>query len=30
MPAWAWRVPPYAIGAVAAFWPIERLVVLIA
>jgi hydrogenase/urease accessory protein HupE len=23
-PAWAWRVPPYAIGAVAAFWVIQR------
>jgi hypothetical protein len=29
-PAWAWRVPPYAIGAVASFWLIERLVVLAA
>ena len=26
LPAWAWRVPPYAIGAVASFWLIERLV----
>lgn len=25
-PSWAWRVPPYAIGAVAAFWMIERTV----
>jgi hypothetical protein len=25
LPAWAWRVPPYAIGAVASFWLIERL-----
>ena len=24
-PAWAWRVPPYAIGAVAAFWVFERI-----
>jgi hydrogenase/urease accessory protein HupE len=24
-PAWAWRVPPYAIGAVAAFWVIQRV-----
>ena len=24
-PAWAWRVPPYAIGAVAAFWFIQRI-----
>jgi len=24
-PAWAWRVPAYAIGAVAAFWTIERV-----
>ena len=24
-PSWAWRVPPYAIGAVAAFWFIQRL-----
>jgi hypothetical protein len=22
---WAWRVPPYAIGSVAAFWVIQRL-----
>ena len=22
---WAWRVPPYAIGAVAAFWLIQRI-----
>jgi hydrogenase/urease accessory protein HupE len=29
-PAWAWRVPPYAIGAVASFWLIERLIVLAA
>jgi hydrogenase/urease accessory protein HupE len=25
-PAWAWRVPPYAIGSVAAFWTIQRVV----
>jgi hydrogenase/urease accessory protein HupE len=24
-PAWAWRVPPYAIGSVAAFWIIQRV-----
>jgi hydrogenase/urease accessory protein HupE len=24
-PAWIWRVPPYAIGAIASFWLIERL-----
>ena len=24
-PAWAWRVPPYAIGSLAAFWVIQRL-----
>ena len=24
-PAWAWRVPPYAIGSVAAFWLIQRV-----
>lgn len=24
-PAWAWRIPPYAIGGVAMFWVIERL-----
>lgn len=24
-PEWAWRVPVYAIGSVAAFWTIERL-----
>lgn len=29
-PAWAWRVPPYAIGTVASFWLIERLAVLAA
>jgi hypothetical protein len=23
--AWAWRVPPYAIGSVAAFWVIQLL-----
>ncbi len=25
-PEWAWRIPPYAIGSVAAFWMIERVV----
>ena len=25
-PAWGWRVVPYAIGAVAMFWVIERTV----
>ena len=24
-PAWGWRIPPYAIGAVAAFWLIQRV-----
>lgn len=24
-PAWAWRVPPYAIGGIAAFWTIQRV-----
>jgi hydrogenase/urease accessory protein HupE len=24
-PLWAWRVPPYAIGTVAAFWIIQRV-----
>ncbi len=24
-PAWAWRVPPYAIGSIAAFWFIQRI-----
>jgi len=24
-PAWAWRLPPYAIGSVAAFWFIQRV-----
>ena len=23
--AWAWRLPPYAIGSVAAFWVIQRI-----
>ena len=26
LPAWAWRIPPYAIGGVAAFWVIQRSV----
>jgi len=30
LPAWAWRLPPYAIGAVASFWLIERLAALAA
>ncbi len=25
LPAWAWRIPAYGIGAVAAFWTIERV-----
>jgi hydrogenase/urease accessory protein HupE len=25
-PAWAWRVPTYAIGVTAAFWTIQRVV----
>jgi hydrogenase/urease accessory protein HupE len=25
-PAWAWRVAPYSIGGVAAFWMIQRIV----
>src|SRR5882724_9752977 len=24
-PAWAWRVAPYSIGGVAAFWVIQRI-----
>jgi hypothetical protein len=24
-PAWSWYVPPYAIGAVAAYWTLARL-----
>ena len=24
-PAWTWRVPPYAIGSIAAFWIIQRI-----
>lgn len=24
-PGWAWRVPPYAIGGIAAFWVIQRI-----
>ena len=27
-PNWSWRVPPYAIGAVAAFWFLQRIAVL--
>lgn len=29
-PAWAWRIPPYAIGGVASYWLIQRLAVLAA
>jgi hypothetical protein len=25
-PAWAWRVPTYAIGGMAAYWTIDRIV----
>jgi len=25
LPDWAWRVPVYAIGAMAAFWTIDRI-----
>jgi hypothetical protein len=25
LPGWGWRVPPYAIGAVAAFWFVQRV-----
>lgn len=28
LPAWAWRIPPYAIGSVASFWLFQRLAVL--
>jgi hypothetical protein len=24
-PAWAWRIPVYSIGSLAAFWTIERI-----
>ena len=24
-PAWAWRIPPYAVGSVASFWIIQRI-----
>jgi hypothetical protein len=24
-PTWVWRVPPYAIGGVAAFWLVQRV-----
>ena len=24
-PAWAWRVPAYAIGSIAAFWTVQRV-----
>jgi hydrogenase/urease accessory protein HupE len=26
LPPWSWRVPPYAIGGVAAFWLVQRVV----
>jgi hydrogenase/urease accessory protein HupE len=29
-PDWAWRVPPYAIGAVASFWFLQRITGLVA
>jgi hypothetical protein len=25
LPAWTWRIPPYAIGGVAAYWTLERV-----
>ena len=25
-PAWAWRLAPYSIGGVAAFWMIQRII----
>jgi hydrogenase/urease accessory protein HupE len=25
LPGWGWRVPPYALGAVAAFWVVQRV-----
>jgi hypothetical protein len=25
LPGWGWRIPPYAIGAVAAFWLVQRV-----
>jgi len=27
-PVWVWRIPPYAIGAVAAFWFLQRISVM--
>jgi hypothetical protein len=30
LPAWAWRVPPYAISAAASFWLIQRLAGIVA
>jgi len=24
-PAWAWAVPPYAIGSLGAYWVIQRI-----
>lgn len=29
-PAWAWRIPPYAIGTIASFWLVERLAAFVA
>ena len=26
VPEWGWRLPPYAIGSIAAFWMVERIV----
>ncbi len=28
LPTWGWRVPPYAIGTVAAFWLVQRVLLL--
>jgi hypothetical protein len=25
LPAWSWRIPPYAIGSVASYWLIARI-----
>jgi hypothetical protein len=27
-PAWVWRIAPYAIGALASFWLVERVAAL--
>jgi len=24
-PAWTWRLAPYGIGSLAAYWPVERV-----